>query len=101
MPDPNTTIDPGLLIAKDIVVKAEDIGPDGSASGHMEFNIGNVEYLGGADIRGMLAQGDYYLNHLWDMVLSFLAFMRIKRFYSCRRSLLMHLCKWMERNLKM
>ncbi len=62
VPNSDIDVDPGLLIAKDIVVKAEDIESDGSASGHTDFDIKNVEYLGGADIRGLLAQGDYYLR---------------------------------------
>lgn len=62
VPNSDIDLDPGLLIAKDIVVKAEDIVSDGSASGHTAFDIKNVEYLGGVDIRGLLAQGDYYLR---------------------------------------
>ncbi len=62
VPNPNASIDPGLMLAKGIVIKKEDIGHDGTASGHMDFNVKNIEYLGGADITGMLAQGDYYLR---------------------------------------
>lgn len=61
-PDPTEEIDPGLLIAKDIEVKAADIGPDGTASGELTVDVRNVASLGGADIRGMLRQGDYYLR---------------------------------------
>jgi len=62
VPDPNQEIDPGLLIAKDITIKAENIAADGTASGELAINAAQVSGLGGADIRGLLPQGDYYLR---------------------------------------
>ncbi|WP_274366032.1 S-layer homology domain-containing protein [Paenibacillus thermotolerans] len=62
VPDPDQEIDPGLLIAKDIAIKAEDIAADGTASGELAIDAAQVSGLGGADIRGLLPQGDYYLR---------------------------------------
>ncbi|MFD2330629.1 S-layer homology domain-containing protein [Cohnella sp. GCM10020058] len=61
-PDPTVSVDPGLLIARDIAVKAGDIGPDGTASGEVTIDVRSVASLDGADIRGLLRQGDYYLR---------------------------------------
>ncbi|PWV98494.1 S-layer family protein [Paenibacillus cellulosilyticus] len=62
VPDPDQEIDPGLLIAKDIVIKAEDIAADGTASGKLDVDAAQVSGLGGVDIRGLLPQGNYYLR---------------------------------------
>ncbi|NIK75030.1 hypothetical protein FHS15_000128 [Paenibacillus castaneae] len=62
VPNPDQEIDPGLLIAKDIAIKAENIASDGTASGELAIDAAQVSGLGGADIRGLLPQGDYYLR---------------------------------------
>lgn len=62
VPNPNQEIDPGLLIAKDIVIKAADIDADGTASGKLAVDASQVSGLGGVDIRGLLPQGNYYLR---------------------------------------
>ncbi|MHA7967585.1 S-layer homology domain-containing protein [Paenibacillus sp. CAU 1782] len=61
-PNPDEANDPGLLIASDIEIGSGDIGADGSASGEMSFDVKQIAQLGGADIRGMLQQGSYYLR---------------------------------------
>lgn len=61
-PTENLDIDPGLRIAQNIEVTASDIGPDGTASGTVEIDVSQTEALDGADIRGLIAQGDYYLR---------------------------------------
>jgi len=62
VPDPNKAVDPGLLIAKDIIIKAQDIDSDGNASGELTVDAKHVSGLGGVDIRGLLPQGHYYLR---------------------------------------
>lgn len=62
VPTADESIDPGIMIAKGIEVASGDIAADGSASGEMSFDVNSIEYLGGADLRGLIQQGDYYLR---------------------------------------
>lgn len=61
-PTPDESIDPGIMIAKGIEIESADIGADGRASGEMTFDVKQIAYLGGVDLRGLLQQGTYYLR---------------------------------------
>lgn len=54
---------PGLIIAKDLPVDLNGAMDDKTAYGKTEIDVTQVSLLGGVeDIRGLIAQGDYYLR---------------------------------------
>lgn len=59
---PDEKVDPGIMIAKGIEIESADIDADDRASGEMTFDVKKIAYLGGADLRGLLQQGKYYLR---------------------------------------
>lgn len=59
---PDEKVDPGIMIAKGIEIESANIDSDGRASGEMTFDVKQIAYLGGADLRGLLQQSKYYLR---------------------------------------